>query len=280
MTDAAETAEGWDEARLHLRVGGRERRVSVPVPLGPRTLLDLLPAARAIAEGLSALIAKAASDGGRAITCRPGCAACCRQYLSISVVEAEALARAVARLPAPRRDAVRRRFDATLVRLEQTGLLDPDAPRGDRRITVSPRESPAATAAATARRYFDLVVPCPLLEEEACALYSERPLMCLEYAVSSLPEHCARPYDGGVEKATPPLHIGLPLAQTAAKLLGLERGHTPLALALEWSRAHGPRLAATFDGATLFRTLLAAMDQAWARPFEERRPVDSGERSG
>jgi len=276
----AETTGEQDEARIHLRVDRRERQVSVPVPLGPRTFLDLLPAARAVAQGLSTLAAEAALDEGRAIACRRGCTACCRQYLSISVVEAEALARVVAGLPAPRRDTVQQRFGATLLRLEQAGLLDPHAPRGGRRITVSPHERTAATAAATARRYLDLAIPCPLLEEGGCVLYPVRPLMCLEYCVSSPPERCARPYGGGVEKVTPPLHIGLPLAQAAAKLLGLEHGHVPLALALEWSRAHGQRLATLFDGAVLFRTFIAAIDRAWSKPFEERQDIDSGERSG
>ncbi len=141
----AEATGEHDEGRLHLRVGGCERLVSVPVPLGPRTLLDLLPAARALAEALAALAAEAARAQGRTITCRRGCTPCCHQYLSISVVEAEALARAIARLPAPHRDAVQRRFDATLVRLEQAGLLDPHAPRGNRRITVANHKPAHAT---------------------------------------------------------------------------------------------------------------------------------------
>ncbi|MBM4036955.1 MAG: hypothetical protein FJ290_00445 [Planctomycetes bacterium] len=157
----AEAMGEHDEARLHLEVDGSELLVSVPVPLGPRTLLDLLPAARAIAQALAAHAAEAAAARGRTITCRRGCAACCRQYLSISVVEAEALARAVAGLPAQRRDAVQQRFDAALLRLEQAGLLDPGAPRGGRRITLPPRETPAATVAATSRRYFGLAIPCP-----------------------------------------------------------------------------------------------------------------------
>ncbi|HUT35676.1 MAG TPA: hypothetical protein VNE39_19455 [Planctomycetota bacterium] len=66
------------------------------------------------------------------------------------------------------------------------------------------------------------------------------------------------------------MHAGLPLAQVAAEFLGLERGHTPLVPALEWSRTHGSRLAVTFDGAALFRGFLAAIDQAWSKPFEER----------
>jgi len=149
MADAADRAASYDEARIHLRAGGRDRQVAVPVPLGPRSLLDLLPPARVIAQALAALAAEAAAEQGQAVACRPGCAACCRQYASISVVEAEALARLIARLPPPKRDAVCERFDAALLRLEGAGLLDPRAPRGTRRITLPPRHTPAATAAAT-----------------------------------------------------------------------------------------------------------------------------------
>ena len=42
-------------------------------------------------------------------------------------------------------------------------------------------------------RYFALGIPCPFLEAESCSIYTERPLVCREFLVSSPPENCAAP---------------------------------------------------------------------------------------
>src|SRR5687767_4295062 len=64
---------------------------------------------------------------GRAISCRAGCGACCRQLVAISVVEAESLAQLVAAMPEERAAVIRERFAAALKRLEEAGLLSAHA---------------------------------------------------------------------------------------------------------------------------------------------------------
>ena len=78
MSESASATEPHaDTANLHLRLLGEDRTVSVPVPLGRRTLLDLLPAARAVTEQAVAVAVDRARAQGRPASCRVGCGACC-----------------------------------------------------------------------------------------------------------------------------------------------------------------------------------------------------------
>src|SRR5687768_12376519 len=125
-----------DTANLHLSILGEERSFAVEVRLGKRTPLDLLPPARELTEQATAVAVAQARSGGRAISCKAGCGACCRQLVAISVVEAQALADLVAALPAERQAVIRDRFAAALRRLEEADLLDPHALPGRRALLV------------------------------------------------------------------------------------------------------------------------------------------------
>ena len=100
----------WDTANIHLQLWEEEHVFAVPIPLGPRALVDLLHGARALSsQTTNATVARAQKEG-RAISCRAGCGACCRQLVAISVVEARGLADLVARLPPERQAVIRERF--------------------------------------------------------------------------------------------------------------------------------------------------------------------------
>src|SRR5687767_9839359 len=89
---------------------GRPATIPVAVPHGPSTLLDLLPPARALADAVSNAAIADAQRKGRCVTCSAGCAACCRQMVGISAVEAQALADLVAAMPPDRRAVIESRF--------------------------------------------------------------------------------------------------------------------------------------------------------------------------
>jgi len=132
-------------------------------------------------------------------------------------------------LPEERRAEVKRRFAAGRERLLASGLLETlAAPDG------VPREQLRPLGLA----YFRLGIACPFLEEESCSIYSERPIACREYMVTSPAENCASPSAERVEV--------VPLAaRVSAALLRAERrgGDSsgrwlPLILAPEWAEAH------------------------------------------
>jgi Fe-S-cluster containining protein len=270
VTDPDPTPPAEDTANLHLQLLGEEHTVPVPVPLGRRTVLDLLPAARALADRATAVAVGQAEAAGRPISCRKGCGACCRQLVAISVVEAESLAGVVAAMPPERQAVVRRRFADAVRRLEEAGLLDPAAPPGDRLFKATDRGDKAATVREVGRRYFALRIACPFLDDESCGIHPDRPMVCREYHVTSAAADCSRLYEVGVDRVMPPLRMGEVLARTAARAAGGPAGMIPLVLALEWSAAHGAGLRRPGDGLDLFRAMAAAIDPDHDRPFDDR----------
>ncbi len=271
MTQTAQDPpEGYDTAVVHLWILGEELTFPVRVPLGPRRPIDLLPAARELTHRATAAALAHARAQGREISCRPGCGACCRQLVALSVVEAQALAGAVADLPPDRQREVRGRFASALLRLEEAGLLDPRAPRGGRALVAASEGGRRAQVEEVSRRYFALGIPCPFLEGESCSVHPERPLVCREYHVTSPAERCADLYRSPLEKVEPPLHMGEALARAAHRAAGTGPRTLPLVLALEWLEAHGAALERTHDGLGLFMGLLDEVDRENRQPFGER----------
>ena len=171
--DREPTAAG----RATLVIAGEPVEVELVVQAGPATLDDVLP----IFQGLSDLfvaqgVAKAEAEG-RAVTCRAGCGACCRQLVPVSEAEARALARLVEAMPEPRRTQVRARFEAALTALGPSGVLDRIANQD-------------ATRSRLGTDYFRVGVACPFLEDEACSIHPDRPLACREYLVTSPVQGC------------------------------------------------------------------------------------------
>ena len=249
-----------DTAHVNLQILGTERRFPVEVLLGPRRLPELLSAAREFTRQATAAALERSAAQGRTVSCGPGCGACCRQLVAISTVEARALAELVEAMPAERRRGIRERFASALRRLEQAGLLDPQAPPGDRAL-VAAASLRRAMLEEVSRRYFELRVPCPFLEDESCGIHEHRPLVCREYHVVSPAERCARLYQEPVEKVEPPLHMGEVMAALAARIAGTKGRTLPLVLALEWNDRHGAELEATHDGLAMFQAMLKLIEE-------------------
>lgn len=207
--DGAPVATG----RVTLAIGRERIPVEMSVPAGRVAVEDVLP----ILHGLSSLFADRATARaeakGHPVSCRAGCGACCRQLVPVAPAEARALARLVEAMPKPRRERVRRRFDAALDVLEPLGLME--------RLDRAPRDR-----RAVGREYFAAGVACPFLEDEACSIHPDRPLSCREYLVTSPPELCAD-LSPGIEEA--PLEARPSLALLQADL---RDGWLPLVLSL------------------------------------------------
>jgi Fe-S-cluster containining protein len=251
-----------DSVRIHLRVLGQERELELPARAGTAPIAELLPTARELSRQVTALAVAHEEAEGRAPSCRAGCAACCRQLVPISVIEARALARAVDALPPARREAVRARFAAAIAALTRLGLLDPAAPPG-RMVLRSAIADPRAAWGDVNRRYFAAQIPCPLLEDERCSLYEERPLVCREYLVTTPAERCAEL--GGARAIPRPTRTSEALATAVRELTGDPLPMLPLPLALEWSEAAGDRLERLADGENLFNHLISAVDEIGSR---------------
>jgi Fe-S-cluster containining protein len=202
-------------ATLRLAVGPLRIAHPVTVPSGRVAAAEVVPALQGLVNAVVA-----AAEAGQEISCRKGCGACCRQLVPVSRSEGERLLAVVERLPAARRAQLAERFAAAEAAIVAGGLAERGG-RPDRELSTG---------------YFALGIPCPFLEDEACSIHPERPLVCREYLVTSPAERCAGPLQEGV---TP---VAVPKVSMAAR--GLQEDGDdwfPLALLMRWARTRPRR---------------------------------------
>ena len=153
--------------------------LTVPAkPVKPRRMLPVL-------QGISDLFAgvgeKEVAAAGEEISCKKGCAACCRQLIPLAEIETHHINELVEAMPEPRRAEIKDRFEKAWRHFTEIGWIN--------------RLDASATASRLERQdvvvdYFRENIPCPFLEDESCSIYENRPLGCREYLVTSPAEHC------------------------------------------------------------------------------------------
>ena len=207
----------------------------ITVPSTPVPAADVVPAL----QGLVNAVVEAA-EMGKAISCRKGCGACCRQLVPVSRTEGERLLQLVEAMPDERRETLKARFAAAEAAIEAAGLKERQG-RSDRELSTA---------------YFALGVPCPFLEDESCSIHPERPLVCREYLVTSPAELCSGPKQEGV---TP---VAVPKVSMAARGLQDEKDDwVPLAMLMAWARTR-PRKAVKRTGPEWVQRFLTRMSSA------------------
>ena len=222
-TDPAATVT----AEVQLSVGDWRMRGRVSVPAGPTRLRVMLPVFQSLADGLISLAVNAAEEKGKAVSCKKGCGACCRQLVPISEVEARRVAEVVNELPEPRRSQVRERFAEARRRLEVSGMLD----KLLRRDQWDEEE-----VQRLGLEYFRLGIACPFLEDESCSIHPDRPITCREYLVSSPAENCANPTPQNIDWIRLPAKVWTAVARFDAAPPGARYLRwVPLVLAPEWA---------------------------------------------
>lgn len=170
--------------QVTLTVAGRPLNVRVNVPTAPIPPAELLPFYRGLVDSLVKASTNLAAAAGRSVSCRQGCAHCCRQLVPVSALEARELMKRVEQMPEPLRSRVKARFAEARRRLEA------EAPGLMSRM-LYPNDYPGEPPAPLAHAYYRLRIDCPFLEEEACTIHAERPVACRQILVSSPPEYCA-----------------------------------------------------------------------------------------
>lgn len=176
--------------QIDLNIEGKSCTAEVVVPNRPVTLLELLPVLWRFQDALIQVWSESATEAGKAISCRKGCGACCRQLVPVSEIEALHLTRVLADLPDEARARVTARFEAAVAQLERTGLL-----ASLTQLAGRSREEKRRVGLA----YFSERIACPFLEDESCSIHAERPSACREYLVTSPAANCVNPTPETVE---------------------------------------------------------------------------------
>jgi Fe-S-cluster containining protein len=221
-------------------------KTTIAVPAGPTRLIELVPLANSLADAVTGMAEQAVEKQGEKISCKKGCAACCRTMVPISQVEARRLHELVNGLPEARRFQILARFADVLRRLDQAGLLEKLRTRDQwtdadyKKIDV---------------QFFAQAIGCPFLEDESCSIYADRPVNCREFLVTSPAEKCSLPTNEEVRIVKLPFRVMSalarfdPVARPAKHIRWV-----PLVLALDWAAEH-PDETPPRPGAELVREL-------------------------
>lgn len=203
-------------------------KTTIAAPTGPMRLIQLLPMANGLSDAVTRMAEQALEKQGEKISCRKGCAACCRSMVPISQVEARRVRELVESLPEAQRSQIKARFAEALGRLEQAGLLDKLRNREQWTDAENRKVQP---------QYFLQGIACPFLEDESCSIYRDRPASCREFLVTSPAENCSAPTNEDVRIVKLPFRVMSALARFDAPT-GAHIRWVPLVLALEWAAEH------------------------------------------
>lgn len=234
-------------------------RGKVGVRAGPMRLSELVPTAYAMTNALVQRATQLVVLDGRTVSCGPGCGACCRQMVPVSIPEALRVVDALDAFPDAKRESFASRFAAAAATVARAGLTDQLL-------------EPAVTSdpfLPVAREYFSLGIACPFLEDESCAIHENRPVACRDFNVTSPAEWCRSPWDHEIEKVPTPLPLSVPLARVAGAVLGQPPRLIPLSLVPWWISRHPELRARTWPGPDLFDTLLAELRALYPAPDED-----------
>ncbi len=257
MPSSEDSCQEWVTCGIRIALADRTLKAEIPVPAGLMRPAMLLPIFQSLTGALAEHAMQVAERKGRSVSCKAGCAACCRKLVPLSEMEVRRLHEVFEGLPESTRSGVLARFDVAMQSLKSTGLLDrlgvPDGLNTDEFWSIG-------------LEYFRQWISCPFLENERCVIYEDRPIACRECLVVSPPSDCFPD-----SKATAVGHLVLPCSVSAA----LAHIHDsceytgarwiPLILMPDWVKAH-PERKPTRTGPELLNAILAIIDDRMSNP--------------
>lgn len=236
------------EFELKLKVGAENLTARGRISSAPLRVADFLPVVHSISNAVGASVARRQDKAGKPISCRAGCAACCRQPVPIGEAEAIQLMELVDEMPEEQQARVRRRFTEAHRILEENDLLD------ELREIVQEKNPQARQEFAL--RYFKLQIPCPFLEDENCTIHPVRPLACREYSVTSPPAQCSDPNPDQIKMVKLPYKLSY-LVYRLGDGVGEDAPRwTPLILALESAEQYREDPPPSYPGKLLFENFI------------------------
>lgn len=251
------------EVALNTPAGRLTTAIDVPTQLIPITAI--VPVTRRLGDEAAQLEVQQAIEAGQTISCRIGCAACCRMLVPLSAPEAFALREYVEQLPTDRRTHLLSRLSDRKESLKRAGLWDQ---LND--VAEANRSVPDEELDPINQSYYALRIPCPYLEDEMCSIYESRPAACRELLVTSPAELCQ---DMAQNPVTP-----LPVSMRISSILGLVWGTLtsspprliPLPMALEWAERHVEESRRTWSGPSLLDLVLDNMWRFLSQAFQRK----------
>ena len=240
---------------ISLTTPAGELSTSIDAPTTLVPITAIVPLTRRLGEEATALEETQEQEAGRPISCRKGCAACCRMLVPVSAPEAFALKTMVDALPEARRKMLRDKLNEAHARLENAGLLTRLAALAETGTPLSDEDMEPLN-----RAYYALRIACPFLEEETCSIYEDRPAACRELLVTTPADLCDDLINNPVRSLPAPVRVGTVLALLWSELTGTPPILIPLPLALDWAEKHAREGQGVWQGTQLLEQML---EKAW-----------------
>jgi len=244
-----------DTGRHASRVGGDSEEP-------PPATLDAADTAAVLARRQGELIERelvVLQEAGGAVSCRAGCAACCRQLVVVSPLEALAIERHVR--TADR--AQRRRWEEAHARHSRALSRRPSLMRRLQAFRAARGYLTPQEGDALEREYWAAQIPCPFLEKERCTIYPARPFACREHFVVTPPELCATDPDA-VRMPPTRFEFRAIAGQVGEQCLGLEDRLVPLFEAVAYAAEKLRTAKRTVPVACVSRVMEAALARVMA----------------
>jgi Fe-S-cluster containining protein len=250
---------------ISLKTPAGELSTSVEVPLNLVPITAIVPLTRRLGEEATALEQAQIQDAGQQISCRKGCAACCRMLVPVSPPEAFALKALVEALPDERRQVLLDKLSRARARLEQTGLLARLTALAETGRPLSDEEMEPIN-----RDYYALRMACPFLEQESCSIYENRPAACRELLVTTPADLCNDLLNNPIQPLPAPLRVGTVLALLWSELKETPPTLIPLPMALDWADRHAEEEQGRWRGADLLEHMLDHVGRMLEQEFAHR----------
>ena len=266
-----EPSRSIERFEVSLNTPAGECSTSIEIPSGKVLITALVPLLRVISEQAQALEEKKATEAGKTVSCKKGCAACCRMLVPVSAPEAFALRELIQTLPEPRRRVMLNNIAEVRTRLEQAGLLTRLTQVAETDQQLSDEEIEPIN-----RDYYALRVPCPFLEEDLCTIHEHRPAACRELLVTSPAELCQEMTRNPVRPLPVPVRMSTVLGMLWSDLAGGPTRLIPLPLALEWADRHAAENRSSWEAKELLDNGLDKVSRYLSQEFASRKQVGPG----
>ena len=183
---------------------GNSVKLDLSLPNAEVTAHELLPAVFSVADEVVRHSCSALEEMGKPIQCGPGCGACCKQLVPVSEYEAVHLASVVRAMPSVQRSRIVGKFSEAIAKLDKAELLSELTNAYANEVHDWRKLLPLK------KKYWNLAIPCPFLEENSCSIHPHRPIACRQYLVTSDRAHCADIYseDEEHEVVLHPVDVG------------------------------------------------------------------------
>ncbi len=218
--------EEWVSGKAQISVGGEPLDISFTVPANPVKLTRMLPVFQGMSDNFNNLGIAGLQAQGKSISCKEGCAACCRQLVPVSEAEAFDLRHLIEEMPDELRSEIKRRFSDGVEKLKDLQFFERFA---------AAAEGDAEQYSEMLREYFGYWIDCPFLENESCSIHKNRPVACREYLVTSPAERCSSPTGDGVENVLHALRVKDTLITVSRNNRPAELPYVPMIQVLEWT---------------------------------------------